>query len=63
MERAGGIEPPFPGWKPGVLPLYDARNLTIIILIPLGVAVAQRHTAAISAVLIAAYIFRLISYF
>ena len=27
MERVVGIEPTFPAWKAGVLPLYDTRIL------------------------------------
>ena len=27
MERVVGIEPTFPAWKAGVLPIYDTRIL------------------------------------
>ena len=34
MERVVGIEPTFPAWKAGVLPIYDTR---IIMELALGV--------------------------
>ena len=34
MERVVGIEPTFPAWKAGVLPIYDTRMfLTVLIII------------------------------
>ena len=30
MERVVGIEPTFPAWKAGVLPIYDTRAYLII---------------------------------
>ena len=32
MERVVGIEPTFPAWKAGVLPIYDTRKYNIIII-------------------------------
>jgi hypothetical protein len=31
MERVVGIEPTFPAWKAGVLPIYDTRMVIYII--------------------------------
>jgi hypothetical protein len=31
MERVVGIEPTFPAWKAGVLPIYDTRMVIFII--------------------------------
>ena len=33
MERVVGIEPTFPAWKAGVLPIYDTRILDNIIIL------------------------------
>lgn len=30
LERAGGVEPPVPAWKAGVLPLNHARGLRLL---------------------------------
>ena len=32
MERVVGIEPTFPAWKAGVLPIYDTRIFFLIII-------------------------------
>ena len=32
MERVVGIEPTFPAWKAGVLPIYDTRIFYFLIL-------------------------------
>ena len=33
LERVVGIEPTFPAWKAGVLPIYDTRMLLTVIII------------------------------
>ena len=33
MERVVGIEPTFPAWKAGVLPIYDTRTFEILNLL------------------------------
>ena len=57
MERVVGIEPTFPAWKAGVLPIYDTRILDNIIILNKNYIVNILYKVGY-ALLIASYLFR-----
>ena len=45
MERVVGIEPTFPAWKAGVLPIYDTRIFYLVFTKLVGVTGIEPATS------------------